>query len=101
MKKIMKYILLPLCVVALVGCSSGDKEIKYQEALDYSKKHFSTETLLAKYESVTYTRTVTVEKENAVKYKDDAAKTEKNQQVLKTLIRALIIMTIVSPTKRS
>ena len=97
MKKITRLVLLPLCALALVGCS-GDKEIKYQEALDYSKQNFKVEEVLAKYQSVTYDRVVKVEKETAVEYKDDAEKTAKNKQVLAMLKTAFVGLISVKKT---
>lgn len=57
MKKITKLVLLPLCTIALVACSSGS-EIDYYKALDYSKKNYSVDAVLEKYQSVTYDRVV-------------------------------------------
>ena len=89
MKKFLRFAILPICALALVGCSS-DKDIKKAEALDYSKDVFSAETVLKKYESVSYKRTVTLDIEEAkvVKNKDktiDEEKTNHNKAVLAEL----------------
>ena len=84
MKKIMKFIFLPLCALALVGCS-GEKELTDKQALDYSKKNFSAEKVLAKYESVTYTREMEPLLEDYKEVKDKEDKTAKNKQVLETV----------------
>ena len=73
MKKITRLVLLPLCAVALVGCSSGS-EIDYYKALDNVKKNYSTEAVLEKYQSVTYERVV---KEITVKSAEGKDETEK------------------------
>ena len=65
MKKIIKFIALPLCALALIGCSS-EKELSHVEALDYSKKNFSSEKVLEAYASVEFDRQVKVEFEEAV-----------------------------------
>lgn len=89
MKKIIKLIALPLCALALVGCS-GEKELSHVEALDYSKKNFSAESVLAKYESVTYDRKITVEYEDALEDKKHPEVTEKNEAVLAKLKTAFV-----------
>ena len=91
MKKIIKFIALPLCALALIGCSN-EKELTHVQALDYSKKNFSSEKVLEKYSSVTYDRQVIVEYEEAVEVKGDEAKTAKNKQVLTLLKTAFVVL---------
>ena len=97
MKKIIKFIALPLCALALIGCSS-EKELSHVEALDYSKKNFSTEKVLEAYASVEFDRQVKVEFEEAVEVKGDDAKTAKNKEVLALLKTAFVGL---SPEKKT
>ena len=92
MKKIIKFIALPLCALALIGCSS-EKELSHVEALDYSKKNFSSEKVLEVYASVEFDRQVKVEFEEAVEVKGDDAKTAKNKEVLQLLKTAFVGLT--------
>lgn len=91
MKKIMKFVFLPLCALALVGCS-GEKELERAEALDYSKKNYSVEKVLAKYESVTYTREVEVVTAKYKEVKGDDAKTAKNKDVFEKIESSFVAL---------
>ena len=64
MKKMYKFALLPLCVLALTSCASNGG-LNHDEMVEYFKNNFSSETILSTYKSVTYNRVSTVKNEYA------------------------------------